>query len=105
MQSQSRLAPIVGRNGIQGARTGRRPESETATVEIDSTLARVLGISDGLKVGQRDQLSHKALADISQISVVLHVDPPLAHTVNIEPMTPTDWDSMPVRSLSITLSH
>jgi peroxin-1 len=24
----------------------------------------------------------------------LHVDPPLAHTVNIEPLTPTDWESM-----------
>lgn len=75
MQSQSKLAPIVGRDGIQGARGGRAPETESATVEIDTTLARVLGISEGLKV-----------------SVVLHVDPPLAHTVNIEPMTPTDWD-------------
>jgi len=51
MQSQSKLAPIVGRDGIQGARGGRRPESESATVEIDTTLARLLGVSEGLKVG------------------------------------------------------
>jgi len=30
---------------------------------------------------------------ISQINVLLHVDPPLAHTVNIEPLTPADWES------------
>ena len=29
-----------------------------------------------------------------QVAVSLHVDPPLAHTVNIEPLTPTDWESM-----------
>jgi len=51
MQSQTKLAPIVGRDGIQGARGGRRPEAECATVEIDTTLARVLGINEGLKVG------------------------------------------------------
>ena len=25
--------------------------------------------------------------------MTLHVDPPLAHTVHIEPLTFTDWDS------------
>ncbi|KAI5251426.1 AAA-domain-containing protein [Aureobasidium subglaciale] len=76
MQSQTRLAPIVSRNGIQGTRgNAARQDQDVAAVELDSTLARVLGISDGLKVG-----------------VNLHIDPPQAHTVNIEPLTPTDWD-------------
>lgn len=74
MQSQSKLTPIVGRDGIQGTR-GRRQEQDIATVELDSTLGRMLGITDGTKV-----------------AVTLHLDPPLAHTVNIEPLTPTDWD-------------
>lgn len=26
--------------------------------------------------------------------MLLHLDPPLAHTVNIEPLTPADWESM-----------
>ena len=28
-----------------------------------------------------------------QIGVLLHVDPPSASTVNIEPLTPADWES------------
>jgi hypothetical protein len=28
-----------------------------------------------------------------QVSISLHIDPPLAHTVNIEPLTATDWES------------
>ncbi|KAG9860973.1 AAA-domain-containing protein, partial [Aureobasidium melanogenum] len=76
MQSQTRLAPIVSRNGIQGTRgSAARQDQDVPTVELDSTLARVLGIANGLKV-----------------AVNLHIDPPQAHTVNIEPLTPTDWD-------------
>jgi peroxin-1 len=28
-----------------------------------------------------------------QVNISLHIDPPLAHTVNIEPLTATDWES------------
>lgn len=28
-----------------------------------------------------------------EANVALHVDPPQAHTVNIEPLTATDWES------------
>ena len=28
-----------------------------------------------------------------QIGILIHVDPPLAHTVHIEPLTPGDWES------------
>jgi hypothetical protein len=30
---------------------------------------------------------------IFQVNISLHIDPPLAHTVNIEPLTATDWES------------
>ena len=30
---------------------------------------------------------------VGQISVVLHLDPPVTHTVHIEPLTPADWES------------
>lgn len=29
----------------------------------------------------------------SQVGILLHLDPPLAHTVHIEPLTPADWES------------
>lgn len=34
-----------------------------------------------------------ALTD-SQVGIYIHLDPPAAHTINIEPMTPEDWESM-----------
>ncbi|KAK2750185.1 Peroxisome biosynthesis protein pex1 [Myotisia sp. PD_48] len=74
MPSKRRLAPVVGRDGISGTR-GVSKELDNATVELDSTFARVLGLTDGQKVG-----------------VLLHLEPPIAHTVNIEPLTPTDWE-------------
>ncbi|KAL8851821.1 MAG: hypothetical protein Q9221_003247 [Calogaya cf. arnoldii] len=53
--------------------TGR--EIEVASVEIDSTFGRMLGLANGQRAG-----------------LLLHSDPPLAHTVNIEPLTPGDWE-------------
>jgi len=50
MQSQTKLSPVVGRDGIQGGRNGRRQEAEMATVELDTTLAANLGLSEGMKV-------------------------------------------------------
>jgi peroxin-1 len=76
MPSKRKLAPIVTRDGISGSRgnpSGR--EQEISSVEIDATFARSLGLSDGQKV-----------------TATLHVDPPLAHTINIEPQTPSDWE-------------
>lgn len=49
MQSQNKLAPIVGKNGINRS-GGARQEQDVATVEIDATLGRMLGIADGQKV-------------------------------------------------------
>ncbi|WPH03809.1 Hypothetical protein R9X50_00669200 [Acrodontium crateriforme] len=76
MQSQTKSAPLVGRDGIAGARSGGgRQDQDISTVEIDATFGRLIGLSEGLKV-----------------SVALHLDPPQAHTVNIEPLTATDWE-------------
>ncbi|KAM3077552.1 Peroxisome biosynthesis protein pex1 [Clarireedia jacksonii] len=75
MQSKRKLAPIVSRDGISGVRGSAGREQEVQLVEIDATFARSLGISDGQKV-----------------TASIHVDPPVAHTINIEPLTPEDWE-------------
>jgi peroxin-1 len=51
MQSQARLAPVVGRDGIAGGRGGGRQEQDVSTVEVDATFGRLLGLGDGMKVG------------------------------------------------------
>jgi peroxin-1 len=68
------MAAPVDRDGISGFRGSSR-EQEIALVEIDATLANALDLSDGQK-----------------IMVSVHVDPPVSHTVNIEPLTPEDWE-------------
>ena len=60
-------------NWKQRNRAGK--ETGTSIIEIDATFGRALGLTDGQKV-----------------TVLLHSDPPLAHTVNIEPLTPADWE-------------
>ena len=91
MQSKRRLAPIVNRDGISGTRgnpSGR--EQEVSLVEIDAAFARTLGLSEGQKV-----------------TASLHVDPPVAHTVHIEPLTPEDWEIIELHAnfLEINLVH
>ncbi|KAL2016530.1 hypothetical protein VTK56DRAFT_3424 [Thermocarpiscus australiensis] len=73
MPSKRRVAPIVGRDGINAARGSR--DQEVPLVEMDATLAATVGLKDGQKV-----------------TATIHFDPPLAHTVNIEPLTPEDWE-------------
>ena len=55
--------------------SGRRLRDATGVVEIDDTFGRMLGLSDGQRVG-----------------ILLHLNPPLAHTVHVEPLTPADWE-------------
>lgn len=86
MQSKRKLAPIVGRDGISGARGSGR-EQEVQVVEIDATFARTLGISDGQKV-----------------TASIHVDPPVAHTINIEPLTPEDWEIIELHATFLELN-
>ncbi|KAL3417949.1 Peroxisome biosynthesis protein PAS1 [Phlyctema vagabunda] len=88
MQSKRKLAPIVSRDGINGTRgntSGR--EQEVSLVEIDATFARTLGISDGQKV-----------------TASIHVDPPIAHTVHIEPLTPDDWEIIELHATFLELN-
>ncbi|KAK3939679.1 peroxisome biosynthesis protein PAS1 [Diplogelasinospora grovesii] len=75
MPSKRRIAPIVGRDGINGARGSSGRDQEVPLVEMDATLAAAVGLRDGQKV-----------------TATIHFDPPLAHTVNIEPLTPEDWE-------------
>ncbi|KAF4433069.1 Peroxisome biosynthesis protein PAS1 [Colletotrichum fructicola] len=86
MPSKRKVAPIVGRDGINGGRSGGR-EQEVAQVEIDATLANTLGLSDGQKV-----------------TASIHVDPPVAHTINIEPLTPEDWEMIELNANFLELN-
>lgn len=47
MQSQTKLAGIVGRDGIRDARGS---EKEVSVVEIDAQVARLVGLVEGTKV-------------------------------------------------------
>ncbi|KAK0655697.1 P-loop containing nucleoside triphosphate hydrolase protein [Cercophora newfieldiana] len=75
MSSKRRVAPIVGRDGINGSRGSSARDQEVPLVEMDATLAASLGLQDGQKV-----------------ITMIHFDPPVTHTVNIEPLTPEDWE-------------
>lgn len=45
MPSKQKLAPVVGRDGINVAR-----DQESSTVELDTTFGRLLGLNEGQKV-------------------------------------------------------
>ena len=87
MQSKRRLAPVVGREGLSGSRGGPTREQDVQTVEVDATFARLIGLNEGQKVG-----------------VSLHVDPPQAHTINIEPLTPVDWEMIELHAQFLELN-
>ncbi|KAI2606684.1 AAA-domain-containing protein [Hypoxylon sp. NC1633] len=86
MPSKRKIAPIVDRDGISGMRASGR-DQEVASVEIDATLAATLGLSDGQRV-----------------MAIIHVDPPLAHTINIEPLTPEDWEIIELHATFLELN-
>ncbi|KAL8740691.1 MAG: hypothetical protein Q9190_006631, partial [Brigantiaea leucoxantha] len=72
MSSKRRARSIVGRG--KGTSSSSR-NSEVLVVELDAVFGRMLGLTEGQRVG-----------------LSLHLDPPIAHTVNIEPLTPGDWE-------------
>ncbi|KGO76882.1 ATPase, AAA-type, core [Penicillium italicum] len=84
MPSKRRLAPVVGRDGIN---SGYSREQETSTVELDTTFGRLLGLTEGQKVG-----------------LFIHLDPPVAHTINIEPLTPEDWEIIELHATFLELN-
>ncbi|KAJ4861060.1 ATPase family associated with various cellular activities (AAA) domain-containing protein [Trichoderma breve] len=63
------------------------PNQEIQLVEIDATFANTLGLTDGEKV-----------------MATVHVDPPLAHTINIEPLTPEDWEIIELHATFLELN-
>ncbi|PYH47584.1 AAA family ATPase peroxin 1 [Aspergillus saccharolyticus JOP 1030-1] len=85
MPSKRKLAPVVGRDGINSSSTAR--EQEISTVELDTTFGKVLGLADGQKVG-----------------IYIHLDPPVAHTINIEPLTPEDWEIIELHATFLELN-
>ncbi|KAL2757405.1 hypothetical protein ACRALDRAFT_1060792 [Sodiomyces alcalophilus JCM 7366] len=88
MPSKRKLAPIVGRDGItsmRGGASGR--DQEVALIEMDATLANTLGLADGQK-----------------ITASIHVDPPLVHTINLEPLTPEDWEIIELHATFLELN-
>lgn len=48
MPSKRKLAPVVGRDGISSGSSAR--EQDVATVELDTTFSKVLGLAEGQKV-------------------------------------------------------
>jgi peroxin-1 len=86
MPSKRKIASLIGRDGINGSRGSSR-DQEVASVEIDATLASSIGLHDGQKV-----------------MAIIHVDPLLAHTVNIEPLTPEDWEIIELHATFLELN-
>ncbi|KAH7108631.1 P-loop containing nucleoside triphosphate hydrolase protein [Dendryphion nanum] len=88
MQSKRRLAPVVSRDGLSGSRGGPAGrEQDMQMVEVDATFARLIGLNEGHKVG-----------------ISLHLDPPQAHTINIEPLTPVDWEMIELHAQFLELN-
>ncbi|KAH7328751.1 P-loop containing nucleoside triphosphate hydrolase protein [Stachybotrys elegans] len=89
MPSRRKTAALVGRDSISSSRGSMR-DQEVQVVEIDATLAKALELSDGQK-----------------LTVAVHVDPPLAHTIHIEPLTPEDWEIIELHAnfLELNLQH
>ncbi|KAL4987291.1 P-loop containing nucleoside triphosphate hydrolase protein [Aspergillus falconensis] len=85
MPSKRKIAPVVGRDGISNSSSTR--EQDAATVELDATFGRVLGLSEGQRVG-----------------IFIHLDPPVAHTINIEPLTPEDWEIIELHATFLELN-
>ncbi|EDU41823.1 peroxisomal biogenesis factor 6 [Pyrenophora tritici-repentis Pt-1C-BFP] len=85
MQSKRRIAPVVGRDGLRGSPAVS--QQDVPAVEVDATFARLIGLDEGLKVG-----------------IILHLDPPQAHTINIEPLTPVDWEMIELHAQFLELN-
>ena len=80
MQSKIKPTPVLStrRSGL---------DRDIQTVEVDATFARVVGLMTGQKVG-----------------VNLHIDPPQAHTINIEPLDIVDWDMIELHAQFLELN-
>ncbi|KAF4975013.1 hypothetical protein FZEAL_8158 [Fusarium zealandicum] len=86
MPSKRRTAPPTTRDSFNGSRGSSR-DQEVQLVELDATLAKTLGLSEGQKV-----------------VATIHLEPPLAHTINIEPLTPEDWEIIELHATFLELN-
>jgi peroxin-1 len=87
-RSQALASGAVSSAGVQKSiYVGWTGMPSKSTVEIDATFAKLVGLSDGQKVG-----------------ILLHLDPPVAHTVNIEPLTPGDWEIIELHATFLELN-
>lgn len=76
MPSKRKAAPLVGRDGINGLRGSQSAAArDVPLIEVDAILANTLGLTEGQRV-----------------LTTVHVDPPLVHTINIDPLTAEDWE-------------
>lgn len=86
MPSRRRAAPLVGHDGLAGSRSSTR-DQDIQAVEMDATLASSLGLSEGQK-----------------LTATIHIDPAVAHTINIEPLTPEDWEIIELHATFLELN-
>lgn len=70
LPSRTRPASLLSHERSRTSRDG-----DIQTLEIDALFARNLGLSEG-----------------QVIELKVHLDPPLAHTISVEPVTPEDWE-------------
>lgn len=76
LPSRRKLNPVINKDGITGSRGNSLvKDQDIPLIELDFTFAGTLEISDGQKV-----------------TTSLHLDPPIAQTINIEPLTAEDWE-------------
>ncbi|KAL7275383.1 Peroxisome biosynthesis protein pex1 [Rhizina undulata] len=85
----SQRSAYAGWTGMQSKRkpTAGTRGGEEAVVEMDPAYARNVGLSDG-----------------SKVSLYLHVDPNPAHTLHIEPLTPSDWEIIELHASFLELN-
>ncbi|KAJ9606199.1 Peroxisome biosynthesis protein pex1 [Cladophialophora chaetospira] len=83
MPSRTRPASLLNNDR---ARPGSR-EQDVQTIEIDATFGKLLGLVEGQKIG-----------------VLIHLDPPVAHSINIEPLTPADWEVIELHATFLELN-
>ncbi|EXJ79186.1 hypothetical protein A1O3_08687 [Capronia epimyces CBS 606.96] len=88
MPSRTRPASVINNNNDRSrSGSGAREQQDSQMVEIDATFAKVLGLSEGQKIG-----------------ILIHLDPPVAHSINIEPLTPADWEVIELHATFLELN-
>ncbi|OXV10992.1 hypothetical protein Egran_01254 [Elaphomyces granulatus] len=88
MPSKRNSVSVIGKDRIgNNSAVSSVRENELAVVELDTSLGRMLGLTEGQKVG-----------------IFLHLNPPEAHSVNIEPVTPADWEIIELHATFLELN-